>query len=136
MKKPSKIDDKDEWEEEDTILDEYQRQKELEEVALDTSFTRDAVDMLDGQIRAQQADPNFGFNSPLQRMASTNDYIAKTLERNPNGWMVTSINQTVDNSIGVHGFQIARPNPEAEVNIKIMDPQLIATLHHAMNGYC
>lgn len=121
MKKP-KVDDKDFWEEEDTILDEYQRQKESEDVVLDTS-----------QIRA--VDPNFGFSS-LQRMASTNDYIAKTLERNSNGWMVTSINQTVDNSIGVHGFQIARPNPEAEVNIKIMDPQLIATLHHAMNGYC
>lgn len=133
MKKPSKIDDKDEWEEEDTILDEYQRQKELEEAAVvDKSLTReDFADMI-----AQQSGPTFGFNSPLQRMASTNDYIAKTLERNPNGWMVTSINQTVDNSIGVHGFQIARPNPEAEVNIKIMDPQLIATLHHAMNGYC
>lgn len=25
---------------------------------------------------------------------------------------------------------------EAEVNIKVTDPQLIATLHHAMQGYC
>lgn len=130
MKKPSKIDDKDEWEEEDTILDEYQRQKELEEAVGDKSLTReDFADMI-----AQQA--GSGVGDHFQRMAYTNDYIAKTLERNPNGWMVTSINQTVDNSIGVHGFQIARPNPEAEVNIKIMDPQLIATLHHAMQGYC
>ena len=121
---PSKIDDKDEWEEEDTILDEYQRQKEA---VGDKSLTReDFADMI-----AQQSGPTFGLSSTLQRMASTNDYIAKTLERNPNCWMVTSINQIVDNSIGV-----ARPNPEAEVNIKIMDPQLIATLHHAMNGYC
>lgn len=134
--KKSEVDDKDEWDDEDTVLDKYKRQKELEEAALDTSFTRDAVDMLDGQIRAQQADPYFGLGGPLQRMTSTNDYIVKTLETNPNGWMVTSINQTVDNSIGVHGFQIARPNPEAEVNIKIMDPQLIATLHHAIQGYC
>lgn len=130
------MDDKDVWEDEDTVLDEYQRQKELEEVALDTSFTRDAVDMLDGQIRAQQADPNFGFGGSLQRVASTNDYIAKTLERNPNGWMITSINQMMNNDLSIHGIQIARPSPEAEVNIRVSDPQLIATLHHAMQGYC
>lgn len=130
------MDDKDVWEDEDTVLDEYKRQKQLEEVALDTSFTRDAVDMLDGQIRAQQADPNFGLGGSLQRVASTNDYIAKTLERNPNGWMITSINQMMNNDLSIHGFQIAQPNPEAEVNIRVSDPQLIATLHHAMQGYC
>jgi hypothetical protein len=130
------MDDKDVWEDEDTVLDEYQRQKQLEEVALDTSFTRDAVDMLDSQIRAQQSAQNFGLGGPLQRVSSTNDYIAKALERSPNGWMVTSVNQMMNNDLNIHGFQIARPNPEAEVNIRVSDPQLIATLHHAMQGYC
>lgn len=127
MKKPSKTDDKDEWEEEDTILDEYQRQKESENTK---SLTREAfADMI-----AQQVDTNSGF-SPIQRMSYTNDYIAKTLERNPNGWIVTSINQMMNNDLNIHGFQIQR-SPEAEVNIKVSDPQLIATLHHAMQGYC
>lgn len=130
------MDDKDVWEDEDTILDEYQRQKELEEVALDASFTRDAVDALDSQIRAQQSAQNFGFGSPLQRVSSTNDYIAKALERNPNSWMVTSVNQMMDSDLNIHGFHLSRPNPEAEVNIRVSDPQLIATLHHAMQGYC
>lgn len=130
------MDDKDVWEDEDTVLDEYQRQKRLEEVALDTSFTRDAVDALDSQIRAQQSAQNFGLGGTLQRVSSTNDYIAKALERNPNGWMITSINQMMDNDLSIHGFQISRPNPEAEVNIRVSDPQLIATLHHAMQGYC
>lgn len=130
------MDDKDVWEDEDTVLDKYKRQKELEEVALDTSFTRDAVDMLDGQIRAQQSGPTFGLGGPLQRVSSTNDYIAKALERTPNGWMVTSVNQMMNNDLNIHGFRIAQPNPEAEVNIRVSDPQLIATLHHAMQGYC
>lgn len=35
------------------------------------------------------------------------------------------------------GYQIApQSSPEAEVNIKVTDPQLIAALHHAMQGYC
>ncbi len=132
MKKPNKIDDKDEWEEEDTILDEYQRQKELEEASVNKSLTReDFADMI-----AQQSGPSFGVGGAIQRMAYTNDYIAKTLERNPNGWMVTSINQMMNNDLNIHGFQIAPPGPEAEVNIKVSDPQLIATLHHAMQGYC
>ena len=46
------------------------------------------------------------------------------------------INQMVNNDLSFHGFQIAQPNPEAEVNIRLSDPQLIATLHHAMQGYC
>lgn len=112
------MDDKDFWEEEYTVLDEYQRQKQLEEVALDTSFTRDAVD------------------GPLQRVSSTNDYIAKALERNPNGWMITSINQMVNNDLNFHVRILKWPNPEVEVNITVSDPQLIATLHHAMQGYC
>lgn len=126
------MDDKDVWEDEDTVLDEYQRQKQLEEAAVDKSLTReDFADMI-----AQQSDPNFGLGGPLQRVSSTNDYIAKALERNPNGWMITSINQMMNNDLNFHGFQIARPNPEAEVNIRVSDPQLIATLHHAMQGYC
>lgn len=126
------MDDKDVWEDEDTVLDEYQRQKELEEASVNKSLTReDFVDMV-----AQQADPNFGLGSPLQRVASTNDYIAKALERSPSGWMITSINQMMNNDLSIHGFQIARPNPDAEVNIRVSDPQLIATLHHAMQGYC
>lgn len=129
MKKPNKIDDKDEWEEEDTILDEYQRQKELEEASVNKSLTReDFADMI-----AQQAG---GVGDHFQRMAYTNDYIAKALERSPNGWMVTSVNQMMNNPLNIHGFQIAPPGPEAEVNIKVSDPQLIATLHHAMQGYC
>ncbi len=131
------MDDRDEWEDEDTVLDEYKRQKELEEVALDTSFTRDAVDMLDGQIRAQQADPNFGIGSHIQRMSSANNYIAKALENSPDGWMLTSINQCMNSPISIHGFQVQPPSmPEAEVNIKVTDPRLVAALHHAMQGYC
>ena len=116
------MDDKDVWEDEDTVLDEYQRQKELEEASVNKFLTReDFADMI-----AQQA--GSGVGDPFQRMAYTNDYIAKALERSPNGWMVTSINQMVNS------FQIA--GPEAEVNIKVSDPKLIATLHHAMQGYC
>ena len=59
------------------------------------------------------------------------------LESSPQGWMITSINQIVNNPISYHDYQIAPPiGPEAEVNIKVTDPQLIATLHHAMRGYC
>ena len=126
------MDDKDVWEDEDTVLDEYQRQKELEEASVNKSLTReDFADMI-----AQQSGPSFGVGGSFQRVSLTNDYIAKTLERNPNGWMVTSINQMMNNDLNIHGFQIARPNPEAEVNIRVSDPQLIATLHHAMQGYC
>lgn len=124
------MDDKDVWEDEDTVLDEYQRQKELEEASVNKFLTReDFADMI-----VQQA--GSGVDDYFQRMAYTNDYIAKALERSPNGWVVTSVNQMMNNPLNIHGFQIAPPNPEAEVNIKVSDPQLIATLHHAMQGYC
>lgn len=124
------MDDKDEWEEEDTILDEYQRQKELEEASVNKSLTReDFADMI-----AQQA--GSGVGDPFQSMAYTNDYIAKALESSPQGWMVTSINQMVNNDLNFHGRVLEWPNPEVEVNIKVSDHQLIATLHHAMQGYC
>ena len=116
---PNKTDDKDDWEKEDTFLDKYQRQKELNKVA-----------------NASIAKSSPGVIGTMERMSSTNDYIAKALESSPQGWMVTSINQTANNPISYHDFQIAPlPNPEAEVNIKVSDPQLIATLHHAMRGY-
>lgn len=122
-KMSNKTDDKDDWEEEDTFLEEYHRQKELNKAA--------------EAFNASIAKSSFGVVGTMERMSSTNDYIAKTLERNPNGWMITSINQTVNNPISYHGYQIAPPTcPEAEVNIKVSDPQLIATLHHAMQGYC
>ena len=119
----NKIDDKDDWEEEDTFLDKYHRQKELKKAAkaATASITKSSP----------------GFVGAMERMSSANDYIAKALESSPQGWMVTSINQTVNNPISYHGYQIARQSsPEAEVNIKVTDPQLIATLHHAMQGYC
>ena len=119
----NKIDDKDDWEEEDTFLDKYHRQKELEKAAeaVETTIVKNSP----------------GFFGALERMSSVNDYIAKKLEMNPNGWMITSINQTVNNPISYHGYQIApHTNPDAEVNIKVTDPQLIATLRHAMQGYC
>ena len=119
----NKIDDKDDWEEEDTFLDKYHRQKELKKAAKAAT--------------ASIAKSSPGFVGTMERMSSVNDYIAKALESSPQGWMVTSINQTVNNPISYHDFQIAPlPNPEAEVNIKVSDPQLIATLHHAMHGYC
>lgn len=120
----NKTDDKDDWEEEeDTFLDKYHRQKELKKAAKATE--------------AAFAKSSFGIVSTMERMSSANDYIAKALESSPQGWMVTSINQTVNNPISYHDFQIApQPMPEAEVNIKVTDPQLIATLHHAMQGYC
>ena len=119
---PNKTDDKDDWEKEDTFLDEYHRQKELKKAAKATE--------------AAFAKSSFGIVSTMERMSSANDYIAKALESSPQGWMITSINQTVNNPISYHGIQIAPPSgPEAEVNIKVSDPQLIATLHHAMRGY-
>lgn len=119
----NKTDDKDDWEEEDTFLDKYHRQKELEKAAKAAT--------------ASIAKNSPGIVGTMERMSSANDYIVKALEINPNGWMITSINQTVNSPISYHDFQIAPlPNPEAEVNIKVYDPQLIATLHHAMRGYC
>lgn len=123
----NKTDDKDDWEEEDTFLDEYQRQKELKKSA--------------EVAEAAIAKSSFGIVGAMERMSSVNDYIAKALDSSPNGWMITSINQTINqtvkNPISYHGFQIVPPScPEAEVNIKVSDPQLIATLHHAMRGYC
>ena len=118
----NKTDDKDDWEKEDTFLDKYQRQKELKKAAKATE--------------AAFAKSSFGIVSTMERMSSANDYIAKALESSPQGWMITSINQTVNNPISYHDIQIApQSGPEAEVNIKVSDPQLIATLHHAMRGY-
>ena len=118
----NKTDDKDDWEEEDTFLDEYHRQKELKKAAKATE--------------AAFAKSSFGIVSTMERMSSANDYIAKALESSPQGWMITSINQTVNNPISYHDFQIVPPSgPDAEVNIKVSDPQLIATLRHAMRGY-
>ena len=119
----NKIDDKDDWEEEDTFLNKYHRQKELEKAA--TAAT------------ASIAKSSPGIIGTMERMSSANDYIAKALESSPQGWMVTSINQTVNNPISYHDFQIApQPSPEAEVTIRVSDPRLIVTLHHAMHGYC
>ena len=119
-KMSNKTDDKDDWEEEDTFLEEYHRQKELKKSA-----------------EVAIAKSSFGFVGTMERMSSANDYIAKALESSPQGWMVTSINQIVSNPISYHCYQIAPlPGPEAEVNIKVSDPQLIAILHHAMQGYC
>lgn len=119
---PNKIDDKDYWEEEDTFLDKYHRQKELGKAA--------------EAVEATIAKSSPGFVGALERMSSVNDYIAKALESSPQGWMATSINQTANNPISYHGYQIAhQQSPEAEVNIKVTDPRLIATIHHAMQGY-
>ena len=122
---PNKTDDKDDWEKEDTFLDKYHRQKELKKAAKAAT--------------ASIAKSSPGIIGTMERMSSANDYIAKALESSPGGWMITSIKQTVNSSpIGYHDFQIAAPlpSPEVEVNIKVTDPQLIATLHHAMHGYC
>lgn len=119
----NKTDDKDDWEEEDTFLEEYHRQKELKKSA--------------EVAEAAIAKSSPGFVGTMERMSSANDYIVKALESSPQGWMITSINQIVSNPISYHGYQIAPlPGPEAEVNIKVSDPQLIATLHHVMQGYC
>ena len=116
---PNKTDDKDYWEKEDTFLDKYHRKKELKKAAT-----------------ASIAKSSPGFVGTMERMSSANDYIAKALESSPQGWMITSINQIVNDPISYHDFQIAPPSgPDAEVNIKVSDPQLIATLHHAMRGY-
>lgn len=118
----NKTDDKDDWEEEDTFLDEYHRQKELKKAAKAAT--------------ASIAKNSPGIVGTMERMSSANDYIAKALNSSPQGWMVTSINQVVNNPISYHDFQIVPPSGlEVEVNIKVSDPQLIATLHHAMRGY-
>ena len=121
-KMSDKIDDKDDWEEEDTFLDEYHRQKELKKAAKAAT--------------ASIAKNSPGIVGAMERMSSANDYIAKALESSPQGWMVTSINQVVNNPISYHDFQIVPPSGlEVEVNIKVTDPQLISTLHHATRGY-
>lgn len=118
-KMSNKTDDKDDWEKEDTFLDKYKRQKELKKAAT-TSIAKSSP----------------GLVGTMERMSSANDYIAKALESSPQGWIVTSINQTANNPISYHGYEISpQPGPEVEVNIKVSDPQLIATLHHAMQGY-
>ena len=118
----NKIDDKDDWEEEDTFLDKYHRQKELKKA------TKAAT--------ASIAKNSPGIVGTMERVSSANDYIAKALESSPQGWMVTSINQVVNNPISYHDFQIVPPSGlEVEVNIKVSDPRLISTLHHAMQGY-
>lgn len=118
----NKTDDKDDWEEEDTFLDKYHRQKELKKAAKAAT--------------ASIAKNSPGIVGTMERVSSANDYIAKALESSPQGWMVTSINQVVNNPISYHDFQIVPPaGPETEVNIKVTDPRLIATLHHAMRGY-
>ena len=120
---PNKTDDKDDWEKEDTFLEKYHRQKELKKAAKAAT--------------ASIAKSSPGIVGAMERMSSANDYIAKALESSPQGWIITSINQTVNNPISYHDFQVAPlPGPEADVNIKVSDPQLIATLHHAMRGYC
>lgn len=119
----NKTDEKDDWEKEDTFLDAYHRQKEMKKAAKAVEAT------------IEKSSP--GFVGALERMSSVNDYIAKALEINPNGWMITSINQTVNNPISYHGYQIApHTSPDVDVNIKVTDSQLIATLRHAMQGYC
>ena len=118
----NKIDDKDDWEKEDTFLDKYHRQKELKKAAKAAT--------------ASIAKSSPDFVGTMERMSSANDYIAKALESSPQGWMVTSINQIVNNPISYHDFKIVPPSgPGVEVNIKVSDPRLIATLHHAMRGY-
>lgn len=119
----NKTDDKDYWEEEDTFLDKYHRQKELKKAAKAAA--------------ASIAKSSPGFVDTMERMSFANDYIVKALESSPQGWMITSINQIVTNPISYHDFQVVPPSgPEVEVNIKVSDPRLIATLHHAMRGYC
>ena len=119
----NKTDDKDYWEEEDTFLDKYHRQKELKKAAKAAT--------------ASIAKSSPGIIGTMERMSSANDYIVKALESSPQGWMITSINQIVTNPISYHDSQVVPlSGPEVEVNIKVSDPRLIATLHHAMRGYC
>ena len=119
----NKTDDKDDWEEEDTFLDKYHRQKELKKAAKAAT--------------ASIAKSSPGIIGTMERMSSANDYIVKALESSPQGWMITSINQIVTNPISYHDSQVVPlSGPEVEVNIKVSDPRLIATLHHAMRGYC
>ena len=119
----NKTDDKDYWEEEDTFLDKYHRQKELKKAAKAAT--------------ASIAKSSPGIIGTMERMSSANDYIVKALESSPQGWMITSINQIVTNPISYHDSQVVPlSGPEVEVNIKVSDPRLIATLHHAMQGYC
>ena len=119
----NKTDDKDYWEEEDTFLDKYHRQKELKKAAKAAT--------------ASIAKSSPGIVDAMERMSFANDYIVKALESSPQGWMITSINQIATNPISYHDFQVVPPSgPEVEVNIKVSDPRLIATLNHAMRGYC
>lgn len=102
------MDDKDFWEEEYTDLDRFQKRKNVKRAEL-------------------VATPGFGMSG--QR--STNDFIIRSLEENPQGWMVTDIKRNATHFNSMDGI-ITLPSIESEVTIKVWDEDLLSKLVEAM----
>ena len=95
------MDDKDFWEEEYTDLDRYQKRKNVKRAEL-------------------VATPGFGMSG--QR--STNDFIIRSLEENPQGWMITDIKRNATHFNSMDGI-ITMPSIESEVTIKVWHEDLL-----------
>lgn len=105
------MDDKDFWEEEYTDLDIYQKRKNSS----------------NAMARLETIPQGFG----LTGKAITNDAIAKALEENPHGWMMTNISRnTVD--FGPMNGIITKPQIDSDVTIKVWDEDLLFKLVEVM----
>lgn len=102
------MDDKDFWEEEYTDLDRYQKRKNVKRAEL-------------------VATPGFGMSG--QR--STNDFIIRSLEENPHGWMMTNISRNATHFDGSYNI-VTLPSINSEVTIKVWDEDLLSKLVEAM----
>lgn len=102
------MDDKDFWEEEYTDLDRYQKRK-----------SRKRVELVET--------PGFGMSS----QCSTNDFIIKSLEENPQAWMITDIKRNATHFNGLDSI-MTMPSIDSEVTIKVWDEDLLSKLVEAM----
>lgn len=102
------MDDKDFWEEEYTDLDRYKKRKSYKRVELVET-------------------PSFGMSG----QSSTNNFIIKSLDENPQGWMITDIKRNATHFNGLDGI-ITGPSIDSEVTIKVWDEDLLSKLVEAM----
>lgn len=105
------MDDKDFWEEEYTDLDKYQKRKNLSKA----------------MVRLKDVPTSFG----LSGQSIVNDAVAKALEENPSGWMMTDLKRNATHFNGMDGI-ITMPSVESELIIKIWDEELISKLIEVM----
>lgn len=105
------MDDKDSWEEEYTDLDRFQERKNSS----------------NAMARLETIPQSFG----LAGKAAANDAVAKALEENPHGWMMTNISRnTVD--FGPMNAIITKPQIDSDITIKVWDEDLLFKLVEVM----